>query len=153
MDYSPGREPRDSNRRGQYRTPQEWQREDVIGSTLTNLLVYVVFRTKGHEAVIDDELRERLYPYIDGILRRQGAEALVIGGTTDHIQCPIRPGVFVRLSRGSVAPLELDLIGCYQDPGLTPGAIICGPFRAIVLTYEASIFPLKQFLFAMAVVV
>jgi len=61
-----------------------------MGRTLTNLLVHVVFSTKGHEPIVSDELRARLYPYMGGILRRDGAEALAIGGTADHIHLAIK---------------------------------------------------------------
>lgn len=61
-----------------------------MGSTLTNLLVHVVFSTKGNEAIIGDAWRERLYPYIGGILRGQEAEALAIGGTADHLHLAIK---------------------------------------------------------------
>ena len=56
-----------------------------MSSTLTNLLVHVVFSTKGREPIITDEYRKRLYSYIGGIIRSEGAEPLAIGGIADHI--------------------------------------------------------------------
>ena len=61
-----------------------------MASTLTNLLVHVVFNTKGHEPLVTDELRGRLYPYIGGIFRNEAAESLAIGGTADHIHLAIK---------------------------------------------------------------
>ena len=59
-------------------------------STLTNLLAHIVFSTKGREPVISEEFRKRLYAYIGGIIRSEGAESLSIGGTEDHIHLVIK---------------------------------------------------------------
>ncbi len=56
-----------------------------MSTTLTNLLVHVIFSTKGRNPLISNEFRERLYAYIGGIIRNEGATPLAIGGTADHI--------------------------------------------------------------------
>ena len=56
-----------------------------MATTLTNLLVHVVFSTKEREPHISDKYRERLYAYMGGIIRSEGADPLAIGGTADHI--------------------------------------------------------------------
>jgi REP element-mobilizing transposase RayT len=61
-----------------------------MASTLTNLLVHVVFSTKEREPIITDRYRESLYAYIGGIIRRDGAKSLSIGGMPDHIHLAIK---------------------------------------------------------------
>lgn len=58
--------------------------------TGTNLLVHIVFSTKARERTISNEYRERLYSYIGGIIRSEGAEASCIGGVEDHIHFALK---------------------------------------------------------------
>ncbi len=50
----------------------------------THLLMHVVFSTKDRARLIDAELREKLYPYMGGIIRELGGSALAFNGTADH---------------------------------------------------------------------
>ncbi len=59
-------------------------------STLTNLLVHVVFSTKDRQPFIAEEYRDRLYAYIGGIVRKEGAELLAIGGVADHVHLALK---------------------------------------------------------------
>ncbi len=61
-----------------------------MSSTLTNLLVHVVFSTKGREPIIFNEYSERIYSYIGGIIRSEGAEPLAIGGIEDHVHLVLK---------------------------------------------------------------
>ena len=45
-----------------------------MGNSYANLLVHIVFGTKGRAAPIDGELRDDLYPYLDGIIREIGGK-------------------------------------------------------------------------------
>jgi putative transposase len=56
-----------------------------MGHTCTKLIYHCVFGTKSRKRVITDELRARLFPYLNGILKRLGGELIVGGGTQDHI--------------------------------------------------------------------
>jgi REP element-mobilizing transposase RayT len=56
-----------------------------MGHTYTHLLVHIVFGTKHRMPIIDDDLRERLFPYIGGIVREIGGAALIVNGTADHV--------------------------------------------------------------------
>ena len=53
--------------------------------SFTKLTVHCIFAVKGRQAMIDAELRERLYGYIGGIVRESGGCLSAIGGTTDHV--------------------------------------------------------------------
>ena len=83
MEYSPGWKPGVSVEK-ENKTLKEW-RKIAVSSTLTNLLVHIVFSTKGREPIISNEYRGRLYSYIGGIIRSEGAEPLCIGGVEDHV--------------------------------------------------------------------
>ena len=48
-------------------------------------LHHCVFATKGREAFLSTEIRERLWPYLGGIARENGMRALAIGGVADHV--------------------------------------------------------------------
>ncbi len=56
-----------------------------MAHTYTNLLAHVIFSTKMRAPLIDAELRERLFPYMGGIIRELGGKALAINGTADHV--------------------------------------------------------------------
>ena len=52
--------------------------------SFTHLLSHMVFSTKGRVPCLDAELRERLFPYMGGIIRELGGSTLAINGTMDH---------------------------------------------------------------------
>ena len=53
--------------------------------SFSSSLHHCVFATKGREAVLTPQLRERLWPYVGGIARENGMTALAIGGVADHV--------------------------------------------------------------------
>jgi REP-associated tyrosine transposase len=59
-------------------------------STLSNLLVHLVFSTKGRTQCITKEIRDELYPYMGGIICELGGRAMAVGGTKDHIHMLVR---------------------------------------------------------------
>ncbi|MCE9544940.1 MAG: IS200/IS605 family transposase [Planctomycetia bacterium] len=48
-------------------------------------LYHVVFSTKDRERTLTADLRERLWPYLGGIARKNRMKALVVGGVEDHV--------------------------------------------------------------------
>jgi len=56
-----------------------------LSHTYTRLSFHCIFSTKERRAFITDDIRERLYAYIAGILREHGARVVVAGGTEDHV--------------------------------------------------------------------
>jgi REP-associated tyrosine transposase len=59
-------------------------------STLSNLLVHIVFSTKGRTEWITEDHRKELYPYMGGIVRELGGRLLAIGGMKDHVHLLVR---------------------------------------------------------------
>jgi putative transposase len=56
-----------------------------MGHTYTCLLEHIIFSTKERRSFLDAELKERLFPYMGGIVRELGGVALSINGPTDHV--------------------------------------------------------------------
>jgi REP element-mobilizing transposase RayT len=65
--------------------------------TFCNLLVHVVFSTKGRAPLLAASDRPRLYEYMAGLARGEFGQAIEIGGTEDHHHglLSLRPGVSV----------------------------------------------------------
>jgi putative transposase len=58
--------------------------------TYSQLLLHVVFSTKGRTPWITHEVAERLYPYIGGIVRAERGVLYGIGGVEDHVHLYLR---------------------------------------------------------------
>jgi len=58
--------------------------------TYSQLLLHIVFSTKGRTPWITDEVSERLYPYIGGIVRAEKGVLYDIGGVEDHVHMSLR---------------------------------------------------------------
>jgi len=51
----------------------------------TSVTLHLVFATKERRRFLDRELRAKLFPYMNGIVRARGGTAIVIGGVEDHV--------------------------------------------------------------------
>ncbi len=58
--------------------------------TYSQLLLHVVFSTKGRAPWIKPNIAERLYPYIGGIVRAEKGVLYDIGGVEDHVHMYLR---------------------------------------------------------------
>lgn len=58
--------------------------------TYSQLLLHVVFSTKDRMPWIGDEVADRLYPYIGGIVRAENGVLYDIGGVADHVHLYLR---------------------------------------------------------------
>jgi REP element-mobilizing transposase RayT len=56
-----------------------------MGHTYANLLVHVIFSTKGRAPLIRPEWRQRLHEYLAGVARNEFGSALRIGSTENHL--------------------------------------------------------------------
>lgn len=61
-----------------------------MAHTFTNLLTHVVFSTSGRVPSLAEIIRSDVHAYMGGILRELKTDALVIGGTEDHVHLLIR---------------------------------------------------------------
>jgi putative transposase len=58
--------------------------------TYSQLLLHIVFSTKGRTAWITPDVAERLYPFIGGIVRAEKGVLYAIGGVGDHVHLYVR---------------------------------------------------------------
>ena len=56
-----------------------------MGHTYTKLVNHIIFSTKERKPFLDAELKQRLFPYMAGIIRELGGKALIINGPSDHV--------------------------------------------------------------------
>ena len=56
-----------------------------MADSYTSLFYHIVFSTKNREAWLDEEVRNRLYPYLGGIARSNSWTSLAVGGAEDHV--------------------------------------------------------------------
>src|SRR5262245_41917347 len=54
-------------------------------SSYTCLRYHLIWSTSRRELLINDEIRDRLYEYMVGILRQHGGKLLAAGGMPDHV--------------------------------------------------------------------
>lgn len=69
-----------------------------MASTLTKILLHIVFSTKNREDVIPPQIENDLYGYIGGICRGAKSELKVAGGTANHVHLLVNLGKTVSLS-------------------------------------------------------
>jgi len=56
-----------------------------MAHSYTNLLYHLVFSTKGRRALLTPSVRTELFPYLAGAVRGEGGEAIIVGGTANHV--------------------------------------------------------------------
>ena len=56
-----------------------------MANTYTSLHYHIVFSTKNRQPFLSKEIRDRLFPYLGGVARKNGTTALEIGGVADHV--------------------------------------------------------------------
>ena len=61
-----------------------------MGSTLSNLLYHVVFSTKNREPLLIPAVRDDLYRYIAGIIKKEKGVLIQIGGMPDHLHLVVK---------------------------------------------------------------
>ena len=57
----------------------------VMANTYTQLYTHIVFHTKSTGIIMREEDLERIFQFIGGIIREEGAIPLAVGGVEDHI--------------------------------------------------------------------
>lgn len=57
----------------------------TMDHTRVSLRVHCIFSTKHRRPTIPDNLQQRLFEYVGGIVRRLGMKAIAVGGIDDHL--------------------------------------------------------------------
>jgi len=69
-----------------------------MAKTFTKLNYHIVFSTKERAPLITDEIRDRLYKYLGGVVRGEKGSLLEIGGVEDHVHILARFGAAIAVS-------------------------------------------------------
>ena len=56
-----------------------------MSQSLANILVHIIFSTKGRQKLLHEKIRPELYAYITGIFKAKNCNYYRIGGIDDHI--------------------------------------------------------------------
>ena len=56
-----------------------------MSHTYVSELVHIVFSTKERAPTIGPEIKDRLWSFLGGIARKNGFNALAVGGTSNHV--------------------------------------------------------------------
>ena len=69
-----------------------------MARTYTKLIYHLVFSTKERVPLITEEIRDRLYQYLGGVIRGEKGSLLEIGGVADHVHLLARFGAAIAVS-------------------------------------------------------
>ena len=61
-----------------------------MSDTYSNLSVHLVFSTKDRMPLLTRDVRDHVFPYIGGIVKRQGGTIIAVGGMPDHVHVVAR---------------------------------------------------------------
>ena len=61
-----------------------------MAHTYANLIYHIVYSTKHRQPLIGEDLRDRLYGYMGGIVRGEGGSLMAVGGVADHVHLLVR---------------------------------------------------------------
>jgi putative transposase len=61
-----------------------------MAHSFTHLLSHIVFSTKNHAPYLDRELKDRLFPYMSGIIHELDGSVSAIAGTENHVHLLFR---------------------------------------------------------------
>lgn len=53
--------------------------------SLANVVVHLVFSTKGRSPKLTQDIQSELHPYLAGVLKNMGCQPLQLGGVDDHV--------------------------------------------------------------------
>jgi REP element-mobilizing transposase RayT len=56
-----------------------------MANTYTQINIHAIFSVKGRENIITRNFRDRLHPYIAGIVNKKGNYSLAVNGYKDHV--------------------------------------------------------------------
>jgi putative transposase len=69
-----------------------------MAHSFTGIYLHIIFSTKNRTRMLSPELRDRLFPYMGGLIRERNGDALLINGVEDHIHILTRFPATITLS-------------------------------------------------------
>ena len=76
------------NRKRTITKPRRGERD--MSHTSGNILLHIIFSTRGRRPLIKPDFRVRLFAYLGGIIREMDGTALIVNGTADHVHMLVR---------------------------------------------------------------
>jgi len=70
-----------------------------MSHTYTSVNIHLVFSTKNREQLIVGELKERLWPFLGGVARRNRIDVRTVGGVADHVHLLITMPTTLSIAR------------------------------------------------------
>jgi putative transposase len=61
-----------------------------VSHTSGNILLHLIYSTRGRRPLIKPDFRAELFAYLGGIIREMHGTALIVNGTADHVHMLIR---------------------------------------------------------------
>ena len=61
-----------------------------MSHTCGNILLHIIFSTRGRRPLIQSDFRADLFAYVGGIIREMDGTALIVNGTADHAHMLLR---------------------------------------------------------------
>ncbi len=93
-----------------------------MANTYTQLNIHGVFAVQGRECMLDKNLRERLFPYIAGVLKNTGIFSLAVNGWKDHVH------VFFEMKPDISMSKTMELVKANSSKWINENAFIKGRF-------------------------
>jgi len=56
-----------------------------MGHTFSNIIIHIIFSTKGRQKTLPKDFRGELFSYLYGIAKNENAQIIKINGVEDHI--------------------------------------------------------------------
>jgi len=69
-----------------------------MAHSFTGIYLHIIFSTKNRTRILSPELRDRLFPYMGGLIRERNGDALLINGVEDHVHILTRFPATITLS-------------------------------------------------------
>ena len=69
-----------------------------MAHSFTGIYLHIIFSTKNRTRMLSPELRDRLFPYMGGLIRERNGDAVLINGVEDHIHLLTRFPATITLS-------------------------------------------------------
>jgi len=70
-----------------------------MANVYSQINIHAVFTVNGRENILSIELRNKIFPYISGVLKNSGCYSLAVNGWTDHVHLFFEMNPAVSLSQ------------------------------------------------------
>jgi putative transposase len=94
----------------------------IMANVYTQVNIQAVFAVQGRQNLLNQSIRERLFPYISGILRNQNIFPLAVNGWKDHVH------IFFEMKPDISLSKTLELVKANSSKWINDNGLIRGRF-------------------------